>query len=120
MKLLYLQKPLVPSHSQKLLDGPSTNDTVYSSVSQEVYWRIPPTMTPSQLTAAASALRPSSVEEEEEGVRSEGEEDDMGGEGASSPARSGVKTKTGSVLDSDDSEEGMNIEIVESRFCYRE
>ena len=64
-------------------------------------------MTPSQLTAAASALRPSSVEEEEEGVRSEGEEDDMGGEGASSPAINGVKT--GSVLDSDDSEDGMNI-----------
>ena len=73
---------------------------------QEVYWRIPASMTPQQLSAAASALRPSLV------GAGAGESTRSGGEMAGtsqSHASSGDDQETSEeeLSDSDNSEEGM-------------
>ena len=75
---------------------------------QEVYWRIPASMTPQQLSAAASALRPSPAgagAEAGESTRSGGE---MAGTSQShASSGDGQETSEEELSDSDNSEEGV-------------
>ena len=78
------------------------------SRAQELYWRIPASMTPQQLNAAARALRPSPVNvgaEAGEIARADGE---MAGT-SQSPVSSGDEQEASEddLSDSDDNEEGV-------------
>ena len=76
------------------------------SRAQELYWRIPASMTPQQLNAAARALRPSPVGAEAGEIARA--DDEMAGT-SQSPVSSGDEQEASEddLSDSDDNEEGV-------------